>query len=125
MDQDLKNTWKDTLELIKISVSQGSFATWFKGTHISKLEDLGERYLVEIGCLTSFVKNTIESRYFGLIQDSLTKVTGKKCELSFIIKDNPDKAKTQLNSETPLFTDSSSEDTLELAKKAKIRPSFT
>ena len=60
---------------------------------------------VEIGCPTSFAKNTIESRYFGLVQDSLNKVVGKNCDLTFIVKTNPNKQKLSEAQVSPLFSE--------------------
>lgn len=123
---DTKEIWKDTLEIVKLSVSPAIFKTWFSQTHITSLDDLGERVVVEVGCPTSFAKNTIETRYFGLIQDGLNKVTDKKCDLTFIVKENPDKQKIKEEVDSPLFSDESkSENFLELLKKSHIRPHFT
>ncbi|KKR41767.1 MAG: Chromosomal replication initiator protein DnaA [Candidatus Woesebacteria bacterium GW2011_GWB1_40_12] len=90
------------------------------------MEDLSEKAIVEVGCPTSFAKNTIESRYFGLIQDSLSKVMGKKCDLSFIVKSNPKSVNTVEEQNSPLFSVEKDENnTLETLQKARIRPSFT
>lgn len=126
MDLDLKTTWKDTLEIVKISVSPAIFSTWFSQTHISLVKDTGSRILVEIGCSSSFVKTTIESRYFGLIQDALTKVLGKPADLVFIVRDNPDKNKKTTETISPLFqTDTTDQNLIEILQKAKIRTNFT
>ena len=115
---DKKVTWKDTLEIVKLSVSPAIFKTWFSQTHIANVQDVGERIVIEIGCPTSFAKNTIESRYFGLIQDSLNKVTDKKCDLIFKVQENPDKESAKNIEDSPLFTDvNKSEEFLELLKK--------
>lgn len=122
---DPKTTWKEVLELVKISVSPGTFSTWFSQTHIVNITETGERFVIEIGSPTSFSKNTIESRYFGLIQDSLSKVLGKPCDLSFIVKENPEKTTSAKAALTPLFSEQSDEPVREALQKAKIRPSFT
>lgn len=123
---DTREIWKDTLEIIKISVSQANFNTWFAQTHLSKLDDLGERAIAEIGCATLYAKNTVEGKYYGLVQDSLTKILNKKCDLTFIVKENPDKLNRHTDSLSPLFTDEKNdEDFLEVLKKARIRAHFT
>ena len=122
---DNKEIWKEVLEIIKVSVSSAIFKTWFSQTHISTIEDFPERVVIEIGCPTSFAKNTIEVRYFGLVQDSLNKVLGKKCDLLFIVKENPDKTGILDEVRTPLFFDETkSEDFLGVLKRARIRPHF-
>ena len=123
---DNKASWKDTLEIVKISVSPAIFSTWFSQTHLASAKEIGERCLVEIGCSSSFVKSTIESRYFGLIQDSVSKVLGKPCDLVFIVKENPDKSKQMEGPVSPLFQSEAKEGGLaEVLQKAKIRPNFT
>ncbi len=123
---DTKQAWKDSLEIIKISVSPAIFSTWFLQTHLSSLKDLGERVTAEVGCPTSFAKNTIESRYFGLVQDSLIKVLGKNCDLIFAVKENPDKIKHTDGVVSPLFTEEKEDEGfLERLQRARIRPSFT
>lgn len=124
MDPDFKSTWKEVLEIIKISVSPGTFSTWFAQTHIVNIKNLGERFLVEVGSPTAFSKNTIETRYFGLIQDGLTKVLGKSTDLSFSVKENPDKISLK-EMPTPLFSNHAESDTRELMQRSHIRPSFT
>lgn len=122
---DKNNIWKDTLEVIKISVSGAIFSTWFSQTHISEIQDAGERYIIQIGCNSSFVKTTIETRYFGLIQDSLSKSLGKACDLIFTIKQSPPK-ETQPVSGFPLFNKESDDgEFIESAKRARLRPGFT
>ena len=121
-----EQVWKDSLEIIKVTVSPAIFSTWFSQTHLVSMEDLSEKAIVEVGCPTSFAKNTIESRYFGLIQDSLSKVMGKKCDLSFIVKSNPKSVNTVEEQNSPLFSVEKDENnTLETLQKARIRPSFT
>ena len=120
-----EQVWKDSLEIIKVTVSPAIFSTWFSQTHLVSMKELSDRYIVEVGCPTSFAKNTIEGRYFGLIQDSLSKVIGKKCDLSFLVKSNPKTIKDNDNS-SPLFSvDTNKADILEILQKARIRPSFT
>lgn len=118
--------WKDSLEIIKVSVSPAIFSTWFSQTHLSSTKEAGERVAAEVGCPTSFAKNTIESRYFGLVQDCLSKVLGKSCDLTFVIKANPNKQTPSDSAPTPLFSvEKGGKDLLEILQRARIRPSFT
>jgi chromosomal replication initiator protein len=122
---DTKEVWDDTLELIKLSVSPAIFKTWFSQTYISSLEEIKDRVVVEVGCPTAFAKNTIETRYFGLVQDSLNKVTDKKSELLFAVKENPNKQSLKDESLTPLFFDESKDSNFtEALKRARIRTHF-
>jgi len=118
--------WHDTLEIIKISVSPAIFSTWFSQTHLSKASEIGDRVVVEIGCPTSFAKNTIEARYFGLVQDSLNKVVGKNCDLTFTIKEDPDKIQPSKEVVAPLFGNrENNKELLDILRTSRIRPNFT
>lgn len=122
-----KNTvWNETLESIKVSVSSAIFTTWFNQTHLIGLKDIKKRYVAEIGCPSTFAKSTLESRYFGLIQDSLTKALDKPCDLIFLVKQLPGK-KTETKTSAPLFTQKGGErDELEDAlEKVNLRRVFT
>ena len=124
---DKKVVWNDILESIKVSVSPAIFSTWFSQTHLSNLEENSDRYTAKIGCSSSFIKTTIEGRYFGLIQDSLKKTLGKNTDLIFIVKEDPDKKSSQKDSPAPLFEQKEKQEE-ELAAKISssgIRPGFT
>jgi chromosomal replication initiator protein len=120
-----KQAWKDTLESIKVSVSPAIFSTWFNQTHIVDLQRSGGRYIAEVGCVSAFVKTTIEGRYWGLVQDSMSKVLGGPVDLVFIVKQIPQK-----NSEippSPLFqqTQTSAQELSSALTRTRIRPGFT
>lgn len=121
---DKKRVWREVLESIKVSVSQANFSTWFSQTHLATLKKIGERYVAEVGCRSGFVKNTIESRYFGLIQDSLNKTLESSCDVLFLVKQDPDTLYPTPNE--PLFESSKKDAGLtEILTRAGIRPSFT
>jgi chromosomal replication initiator protein len=121
-----KQSWKDTLESIKISVSPAIFSTWFNQTHLVDLRRSGGRHLAEIGCASAFVKTTIESRYWGLVQDSMSKVLGSPVDLVFVVKQPPQK-NVEGESVSPLFaqSDTSAQELSSALVRARIRPGFT
>jgi chromosomal replication initiator protein len=124
MDND--QIWKDSLEIIKVSVSSAIFTTWFSQTHLASVQETGDRFSIEIGCPTSFAKNTIESRYFGLVQDSLNKVLGKNCDLTFVVKTDPNRQRVDKEKLAPLFSvEKGGSELLEILQRARLRPSFT
>lgn len=75
MQDDL---WQAVLGEIELSVSRGSFVTWFKRTSLLKQDDS----CVVIGVGTVFIKQQMEKRYNDLITKTLAKngVTPKKIE---------------------------------------------
>lgn len=127
MKIDTKSIWKDSLEIMKVSVSSAIYSTWFSQTHLIKIHDTGTRFVVEVGCPTTYVKNFVETRYFGLIQDSISKVLGKPCDPIFIVKENPSKTTSSENKVlSPLFgSGDDKENLLAALQKAHIRPAYT
>lgn len=123
---DKKTVWNEVLGSIKVSVSDAIFSTWFSQTHLASLKKTNKRYLAEVGCSSSFVKTTIESRYFGLIQDSLSEALDTPCDLIFVVRqlsdERPDKTPV-----APLFEkDKKYEESFAQAlAKARVRPGFS
>lgn len=83
---DKQQAWKDTLESLKISVSSATFSTWLAHTHLVDIKEVGDRAIAEIGCNSIFIKNQVEGRYQGLIQDTLSQVLGKATDITFTVK---------------------------------------
>ena len=121
-----KQAWKDTLESIKVSVSPAIFSTWFNQTYLVELKHSGERYIAEVGCASAFIKTTIESRYWGLVQDSMTKVLGGPVDLVFAVKQPPLKNAEALGV-SPLFqqAETSAQELSSALLRARLRPGFT
>lgn len=124
---DKDKVWQEVLESIKVSVSSAIYSTWFSQTHLASLKKGKKRYIAEIGCKSSYVKTTIEGRYFGLIQDTLNNSLDTPCDVIFIIKENP-KNKKGSDAIAPLFDaekeKSDGEISSQLARSG-IRSSFT
>lgn len=132
MDIDKITTWNDALQSIKVSVSSAIFSTWFSQTHLAEVVPTDGRFLVEIGCNSLFVKNTIETRYFGLIQDTLVRILGKPCDLTFTVKASPfQKEGVKGKTLTPLFEireekeERLDEEFTNILLRARIRPGHT
>ena len=70
--------WQAVLGEIELSVSRGSFITWFKPTRLLRYKD----GTMVIGVANVFIKQQFENRYNQLISDTLTKhgVTPDKIE---------------------------------------------
>ena len=93
MKPDETHLWNEILESIKVSVSGAIYSTWFTQTYLASLRNNNGRYVAEVGCASSFVKATIETRYFGLVQDLLMKALASPCDLLITVKQNPAKTK--------------------------------
>lgn len=64
-----ESLWQAVLGEIELSVSHGSFVTWFKNTRIIKHKD----GLFVIGVGNIFIKNQLEKKYTPLIKTTLEK----------------------------------------------------
>lgn len=117
--------WKETLDTLRVSVSLPNFNTWFAPTIIASSKTIGlERQIVEIGCPSAYVADTLEKRYFGLIQETLNKTTGLKNDLLFTVRSLPQGQKPV--EDTPLFgSPSDINGTAWLLQRAKVRGGFT
>lgn len=125
-ETDTKKLWHDVLETIKVSVSPAIFNTWFSHTHLISLKKDNNHFIAEVGCHSSFARDTIENRYFGLVQDTLAKSLETQCDIYFAIKENPDLKKGG-DISSPLFEQEkpSYETIFETAAKVGLTFGFT
>lgn len=72
------NLWQTVLGEIELTVSRGSYVTWFKNTRLMRHKD----NVIVIGVPNVFIKQQLERKYSQLIMDSLTKngVTPERVE---------------------------------------------
>ncbi len=129
MKIDKQQVWQEVLQSLKVSVTAATFTTWFGKTHLASIRKVdAKRYIAEVGCETAMSRQFIEERYFGLIQDALIKTIGAPCDLTFIIKTDPEKLKTNTEAApAPLFEEqrSMTDDVMSKIVRAQIRPNFT
>lgn len=125
--EDNTKLWSDVCENLKLSVSSAIFSTWFLQTHIVSLKKHGERYVCEVGCPTLFAKSTLETRYFGLVQDTLSTFLKFPCDLIFSVKQKPQKSSPASPATDPLFESKSSDlEKINTAiSRSKLRISYT
>jgi len=123
---DKKQIWKDVLESIQISVSAATFKTYFALTHLHEINEKQGRAVVQVGCNSVFIKNIVETRYFGLIQDTLSRVLEKPTDITFIVKQIATEIKGS-EIDTPLFNISTTnKELLDIAiKRSNLRLGFT
>jgi len=100
---DTEKLWRDVCENLKLSVSSAIFSTWFAQTHIVSFKKNNDRYIIEIGCHTLFSKSTLETRYFGIVQDSLSNFLKSPVDLLFVVKQKLQSVPEDKNLVEPLF----------------------
>lgn len=123
---DHKKLWKTAQESLKISVSSANYCTWFAPTFIHQIKPVGkDRQIVEIACPSDFVRNMVENRYYALIKDALDKITEKKNDLVFIIKQAANGSAKKNNG--PLFAKKTKPagPPQKAIRTAGLRPDFT
>ncbi len=69
MRESNESLWQAVLGEIELSVSRGSYVTWFKNTTLLKNKD----GVLVVGVATVFVKNQLERKFNQLIIDTLKK----------------------------------------------------
>ncbi|EKE06437.1 MAG: hypothetical protein ACD_19C00014G0051 [uncultured bacterium] len=123
--QDFDKIWKETLEILQITVSDAAYKTYLSHTHLIDLKEIGDRIIAEIGCESIFIKQQVEQRYSGLFQDTLTKQLEKIVDVTFIVKSETRISKSETL--TPLFDTPkvNTEAVNEAIKRANIRTFFT
>lgn len=117
--------WKTVLEVLKINLSAANFATWFPNTFIQNIQNVNSDHLiVEIACPSSFIRDTVENRYYGQIKTALDQQVQKKCDLVFLVKQTEIKPKF---TPAPLFDQNQpvSSPKIESSNYHGLNPSFT
>lgn len=125
--QDFERIWKDTLEILRISVSDAAYKTYLSHTHLIDLKEIGDRIISEVGCESVFIKQQVEQRYSGLLQDTLTKQLEKTVDITFVVKQSNVVAKKTIDTISPLFDQPkvNQEEINSAIKKANLRLLFT
>ena len=67
---DFEKIWRDALTEIEFNVSEANFATWFKNTNISNLED----GVIFLNVPSTFVKEWLENKYHKFLIKALRNI---------------------------------------------------
>jgi chromosomal replication initiator protein len=125
--QDFAKIWKETLEILRISVSDAAYKTYLSHTHLIDLKEIGDRIIAEVGCESIFIKQQTEQRYSGLFQDTLAKELDKNVDITFIVKQSTAHSRQSTETIAPLFDAPkiNQEEVNNAIKRANIRTFFT
>ncbi len=124
---DKSQIWKNTLEILKLSVSRASYATYLIHTKINDIKEINNRFITEIVCGSFYIKNQIEQRYQGLIQDTLSKVLDKPTDIIFAVGSVADPIKKNTDVPSPLFDEpiKNKEEMEKAVRLANLRLDYT
>lgn len=115
---DLEKLWKTTLAEIELSVTKGTFITYFKGSRLLSLD----RSVATLGFPNNLLCGVVENRYYSLVKSILDKHTKENISLVFSVVAKKETAKDS----GPLFTQTiESASVLDVARRLHIRPDAT
>ncbi len=77
----LEDLWNNVLEVLKSEMTEIGFNTWLKPIKPLTLEETSISLEVEV----EFTKGVLESRYLGLIKNSLKHLTGNDFSVTFLL----------------------------------------
>jgi chromosomal replication initiator protein len=82
--ENINDLWSKALAAIETKVSKPSFETWLKSTTAHALQN----DTLVITAPNEFARDWLESRYAGIISETLLDVTGAALDVKFIIPQN-------------------------------------
>ncbi len=118
---DKEKTWTSVLASLKTEVSEGIFNTYLKNTHIVDIQENDQRTIFEIGCNSTFIRNTLDLRYHGQIARELSRVTGKTAEVVIKVAEK----KIELDEKGTLFETPKATVFSDAWRKANLKADFT
>jgi chromosomal replication initiator protein len=86
---DPKQLWENVLVDIELSISPANFKTWFKDTHIARMED-GTIY---VGVPTELAKNWLSKKHHRLILRAIRKTIDNVRSIDYIVVSREDRAR--------------------------------
>ncbi|GMU73802.1 MAG: hypothetical protein AMXMBFR44_0010 [Candidatus Campbellbacteria bacterium] len=82
---DTKDLWKQVLGSVELLVSKAIFKTWFKDTHIVKVED----GVVFVGVPNAFTKDLITEKYHKMLLKALRDISYTIRSVEYVISTKP------------------------------------
>ncbi len=115
--------WNECSELIKSQVSEATWNTWLSGIEPKNID--GE--LLQLSVPSSLVKDRVETRYLGIIEETVAECNQKPLKVQLVIRETifikeifPENS----ISEMPKSTDSSTQNATKLVNRQYIFDSF-
>ena len=77
---EINAIWQLVQQRIQIDVSPQTFETWFAQTKLIEAKN----GIAKVACKNTFIVQTLESRYYNLIQNTLNDISEQKFDLVFL-----------------------------------------
>lgn len=93
-----RELWENALTEIELSLPKAAFTTWFRDTHIVRVED----GVVYIGVPSQFVRDWFSTKYHKLILGSLRRLEDSVRSVEYTISKHPKKSNEEVERPTAL-----------------------
>jgi chromosomal replication initiator protein len=113
-----KELWENALVELQLSISRPNFNTWFKDTHITRIED----GVVYLGVPSQFARDWLSSKFHKDILRSLRTLSESVRTVEYVISRGPKKATEEARSVPPPPTELPLE---AVHQKSNLNPRFT
>ena len=84
MTSDLIKIWTECLIILEEEVTPVGFNTWIKDIKPVKISD--DTFVLSVG--STIIKNMVEMRYYDLIKNTISEITGRIFEIEFVLGDS-------------------------------------
>jgi chromosomal replication initiator protein len=81
---EIMNNWEKALTLMKSQLSVPTFETWFKPVRLH--EEKEDEIILKVP--SQFVKDWLETKYFSLINTTLSEILGKELKIEFVVEES-------------------------------------
>lgn len=117
-EYNMEKIWGAVLEGMRLAVSEPTYNMYLRRAKLVEGKDVGERWVGVVGVSSAMIRDNLDLKYKGLITDELSRVIGKKSEISFRIQE----AGAKIGEEElgPLFEERKID-----GKKANLREDYT
>ena len=112
MNSSLDNLWNNTLEIIKVELTEVSFNTWLKSIEPISINQNS----IILAAPNEFTKGILEGRYLNLIKNAIKQVTNRNYEVKFVIPG--EEINTNLGQTSAI-------DQLENGSRSQLNPKYT
>ncbi len=108
--KDYNTIWSKTLEILRPEITEVSYKTWIKSIEPKGISD--DVLLLEIP--NEFNKNILETRYIGILENSLSQVCNKNMTIEFIV-----------SGETTIHNRNTNGNNINFIDRTKLNPKYT
>lgn len=113
-----KELWENALVELQLSISRPNFNTWFKDTHITRIEE----GVVYLGVPSQFARDWLSNKFHKDILRSLRTLSDSVRTVEYVISRGPKKAVEEVRSVPPPPTELPLE---AVHQKSNLNPRFT